>query len=137
VQTYKTYLKIPFVLVVARSNSQGIFTFKILMEKKCTKCGEVKSLDAFYNNKNGKHGKMSRCKDCDKLYYQDNRERQLENAKEYRENNKEKIAKYSKAYRENNKEAISEYKLKYNVENKKYLQDYHSSYRQINKKKCS
>ena len=105
------------------------------MEKKCTKCGEVKSLDAFYNNKNGKHGKMSRCKDCDKLYYQDNRERQLENAKEYRENNKEKIAKYSKAYRENNKEAISEYKLKYNVENKKYLQDYHSSYRQINKNK--
>ena len=38
-------------MVVARSNSQGIFVFKITMEKKCTKCGEVKSLDEFYNHK--------------------------------------------------------------------------------------
>ncbi len=36
------------------------------MEKKpCTKCGEVKSLDEFYNRKNVNDGKYSFCKVCD------------------------------------------------------------------------
>ena len=35
------------------------------MEKKpCTKCGEVKSLDEFYNRKNVNDGKESQCKAC-------------------------------------------------------------------------
>ena len=38
------------------------------MEKKCTKCGEVKSLDEFSNDKSKKDGKQSRCKYCVKLY---------------------------------------------------------------------
>ncbi len=36
------------------------------MEKKsCTKCGEVKPLDEFYNRKNVSDGKQSFCKACD------------------------------------------------------------------------
>ena len=34
------------------------------MEKKCTKCGVVKSLDEFGNDKSKKDGKQSRCKSC-------------------------------------------------------------------------
>ena len=88
-QTYKTYLKIPFVLVVARSNSKGIFVFKITMEKKCTKCGEVKSLDEFSNNKGGKFNKSSRCKICYSKYYKD-----------YSKKNAVKIKQKDKKYRE-------------------------------------
>ena len=38
------------------------------MEKKCTKCGEVKSLDEFNNRKDSKDGKQFRCKICNKEY---------------------------------------------------------------------
>ena len=55
-------------MVVARSTSKGIFVFKITMEKKCTKCGEVKSLDEFSKDKRKKDGKQSRCKSCRKEY---------------------------------------------------------------------
>ena len=34
-------------------------------EKKCPKCGEIKSLDLFYNNKNKHDGKAWACKACD------------------------------------------------------------------------
>jgi hypothetical protein len=42
------------------------------MEKKCTKCKEVKSLDEFCKDKSKKSGKSSRCKTCYKLYYEKN-----------------------------------------------------------------
>ena len=32
--------------------------------KKCSTCGEVKSLDDFHNNKNSKDGKQNECKVC-------------------------------------------------------------------------
>jgi len=39
------------------------------MEKKCTKCGEVKSLDEFGNDKRVKSGRVAACKDCIKKYW--------------------------------------------------------------------
>ena len=96
-QTYKTYLRIPSALVVARSNSQGIFVFKITMEKKCYTCKQVKGLDEFSNDKKGKHGKKSKCKDCFKQYRLDNRDRMVE---------------YNKGYALKRKKAKSEQHLK-------------------------
>lgn len=32
--------------------------------KACTGCGETKSLDAYHRNKQGKHGRAARCKEC-------------------------------------------------------------------------
>jgi hypothetical protein len=111
-------------LVVARSNSQGIFVFKITMEKKCTKCGEVKSLDEFSNDKKGKHGKAYQCKSCNK---------------KYKENNREKVNKYSKEYYKNNKEYHKEYSKIYHKEyyknNKEKRKEYSKIYRQNNKEK--
>ena len=62
-------------------------------EKKCGKCGEVKSADEFNKNARSKDGKQSRCKACEKAY---------------RQANKEEMAEYDKAYKQANKEKISE-----------------------------
>jgi hypothetical protein len=43
------------------------------MEKKCTKCGEVKSLDEFNKRKYSKDGKQQRCKICQKEYRDSNK----------------------------------------------------------------
>jgi len=34
------------------------------MEKKCSNCLEIKSLQSYYNKKNGLHGKHAECKNC-------------------------------------------------------------------------
>jgi len=94
------------------------------MEKKCTKCGEVKSLDEFYNAKHGKNGKASRCKDCDKEYKQYNKEKIKEYNKEYKQYNKEKI----KEYKQYNKEKIKEYNKEYYKNNKEKLSDIQKIY---------
>lgn len=43
-----------------------LFLWKNLMEKcrECSNCKEIKPLDEFYNDKNRKDGKTSRCKEC-------------------------------------------------------------------------
>jgi len=47
------------------------------MEKKCTKCQEVKPLDQFYKDKyNKKDGHMYTCKTCDNKYQKAWREKQ-------------------------------------------------------------
>ena len=76
------------------------------MEKKCTKCGEVKSLDNFGRHKGHNDGKRSHCKSCCKHYY-----------KIYRQNNKEKI----KISKQDNKEKIKEYNKEYYSKNKDRL----------------
>jgi len=53
-----------------------------LEEKCCSKCGEVKPFNAFYNNKNQKDGKHVHCKQCISAYgkqrYKDFPEKALE-----------------------------------------------------------
>jgi hypothetical protein len=36
----------------------------VVHEKRCTKCGETKTLDAFWKHRKGLHGRRSVCKDC-------------------------------------------------------------------------
>jgi hypothetical protein len=110
-------LRIPSALVVARSNSKGVFVFKITMEKKCTKCGEVKSLDEFGNEKKGKNGKSSRCKYCAKEY-----------SKTFKKNNPEKIKEINKKYSEKNKENIKDYREANKEKSKQYSKDYYKQH---------
>jgi hypothetical protein len=96
------------------------------MEKKCTKCGEVKSLDEFSNDKKGKHGKKSKCKDCVGLYYQDNKEHILMLEKEYRNKNKEQKKKTSREYyKKNRKELLIKNKYYQEINNEK-IKAYHT-----------
>ena len=62
--------------------------------KKCSKCKEEKpaSAEYFVRAKKEKSGFTCRCKDCDRKWREQNKERIRTTAKKYRENNKEKIA---------------------------------------------
>ena len=95
------------------------------MEKKCTKCGEVKGLDEFSNSKNEKHGKSVWCKSCFKEYNIQNKDKRKEYDKKYREKNRENIKEryrentdWHKDYRKKNEQKIKEYKKKWTKENR-------------------
>ena len=99
--------------------------------KKCTKCGEVKSLDEFENNKSMRDGKINSCKSCRSKYhikwYKKNREERLKYAKEYQRKNKEKISAYQKEYQIKNREKISAYQKEYH---KKHWREYYEKNRE-------
>ena len=73
------------------------------MEKKCTKCGEVKPLESFTADSKNKSGRGATCKECHRAH----------NRKHYAEN-RDKIAARKKKYNAENPEKIS-------ASNKKYL----------------
>ena len=75
--------------------------------KTCSKCGEVKELECYYNAKRGKYGKDAHCIVCDKAKQELNKERSaaryreryaedpeffLQKARDYVAKNKEKVA---------------------------------------------
>ena len=109
------------------------------MEKKCTKCGEVKSLDEFTNFKKGKHGKAYQCKSCFKDYFkkykQDNKEKNNKHQKEYYKKNKEKILLQKKEYNKKNKEKNNKYNKEYYKNNKEKEKKRRALYRKKNKDK--
>jgi hypothetical protein len=144
-------LRIPSALVVARSNSQGIFVFKITMEKKCNKCGEVKSLDEFCNKKDCKDGKALRCKSCAKDYIKNVRENKpqnigtLEFINLFEKNHGLKkciICEVLKSLdqftskkdsKDGKRNECKDCNKLYRLENKEYLKDYSKKYRLENK----
>jgi hypothetical protein len=91
--------------------------------KKCTKCGVEKpaTLEFYNRDKRSKSGIRSKCKECRKLYRENNKEKIKERGKLYYENNKEEIKEKNKLYRENNKEKISEQKKLYYENNKEEI----------------
>jgi FtsZ-interacting cell division protein YlmF len=68
-----------------------------------------------------------------KEYYEDNKEKLLEQKKQYRNDNKEKIKKKHKKYYENNKEHKAEYDKKYRNDNKEKILEKRKQYRNDNK----
>lgn len=66
-----------------------------MKEKRCTRCGVVKSLDYFYNEKRALDGRTSQCKLCfsvtQKLYHKKHRKEHNNKCKEYYINNKIKF----------------------------------------------
>jgi hypothetical protein len=105
------------------------------MEKKCTKCGEVKSLDEFSNAKKGKHGKAWKCKSCNKEYRLQNIERIKESQKLYHVNNKEEICERVKKWRKKNIDKRKTWELQYKIKNKEKINQYNKEYYENNKEK--
>ncbi len=83
------------------------------MNKKCSKCGEVKPLSEFNKSKSRKDRHADWCKECLNIY-----------SKAYRKANPEKILAYNKAYRKANPEKILAYSKAYYKVNKEKLNDY-------------
>lgn len=69
------------------------------MSKTCTKCGEIKPLDAFYTSTTSKDGKRNVCAECNRLY-----------AREWGRKNSERKKAAMKAWRAANKGHVRTYK---------------------------
>lgn len=105
------------------------------MNKKCSKCGEVKDVSEFYKDGYRPDGLCCRCKTCNKLYYDSNREHLLLGCKKYNINNKKSISDYGKKYYEENKDRISSRHRQYYVDNVTTIQSSNKKYREDNKEK--
>lgn len=89
--------------------------------KKCSACGKVKDLGCFSVNKRNKtDGRQPKCKECNREYYQKNRERIKKRVKEhYRGNNEEILTRRAELRkRPEAKEKKAEADARYYRENK-------------------
>jgi 5-methylcytosine-specific restriction endonuclease McrA len=68
--------------------------------KRCSKCGEVKPLDAFSRDKKGQDGRCAHCKACNAAYRAATVERRAEYQREYYAANAERRAEYRREYYE-------------------------------------
>lgn len=103
--------------------------------KKCTKCGEVKSVDCFCINNQSKDGFNSRCKQCVNEYYQENKERLQVKSRENYKNNREDRLITNREYHNNNKDAINEQQKVWRSNNKDAINEYNRNYREKHREK--
>jgi hypothetical protein len=101
-----------------------------MAEKSCTHCNIIK--EEFNFSKKGIKT-CARCKDCDKVYYQNNKLLILEKRKNYRIDNKEKLNARTKNWKLNNKEKDSCRKKEYYEANKNAIRKNYKEYYQKNK----
>ena len=70
--------------------------------KRCTKCGETKSVDGFSRDRSKRDGLLPQCKECrrsaSRAYYEARREETLAYKEAYREAHWEEIRAYDRAY---------------------------------------
>lgn len=93
------------------------------VEKACTKCGEVKPLEAFDCRRGVRDGRSSHCKSCVKAYRKANKEHLREYAAAYRERNREKQRLAAKRWRKNNPGKNAEYQRMFAEENPEIIRE--------------
>ena len=109
--------------------------------KKCSKCGESKPLTKVYFpiRKEGKDGYRNVCKKCQSLkrkeYYENNKEKELNQTKIRYEQNKERIRRQYREYYRNNVDKVRKKNDKWLVENKDKRKEYQKNYYKENKSK--
>ena len=99
-----------------------------LVSKECSCCHKVKPVSEFNKDNRAIDGLKSKCKQCNKQYYQNNRENILKQQKQYNKDNKKK----RKQYYQDNKEHFKEYRKQYYQDNKEYLKEKVHQYYQDN-----
>jgi len=108
-----------------------------IISKKCSKCGEEKPLSEFYNDKNGKYGKMASCKICKDLkaiqYRTQHKDLVRKQKQKYNKDNKDKIQIQQKLYYEQHKDNLIEYSKKYAISHKEEKRLYSKMYAENNK----
>jgi hypothetical protein len=102
------------------------------MDKKCSKCKIVFSVDNFPEDKSKKSGYRNFCKKCYKQYLKEYREKNKQYFTSYRkkvyEENKEEIKKKSLDYYYNNREKRIQQIILNKEKNKTYYREYHKNY---------
>ena len=101
--------------------------------KECTGCEVIKTVNRFNQHKNNIGGLSSHCKECERKYRQENKERIAERDRKYQQENKERIAERDRKYYQENKESIAESIRKYYQENKESIAEKYRKYYQENK----
>lgn len=93
--------------------------------KECSKCKNIKDFENFYKGKSYKDGYRNICKQCIKVYEEENKETKKQYLKIYKEVNKEDLKIKNKIYRQENIDKIIEWK--------EINKDYFKQYRKDNK----
>lgn len=103
--------------------------------KICYQCKNLKSFSLFNKLTKSKDGLQAKCKDCEKAYQQENKEKIKLRRKQYREKNKEKINKAITAWQRKNKDKQKVAKKKYllSEKGKEKNKTYNQKYRKENK----
>jgi len=103
---------------------------KLTTTKRCSKCGDKKSIDLFYMDKRRKDGRHSACKACEQP-------RLRENSNRWRQDNRGHVKEYASVYKENHQSEINEYQRQYRYKNKNKISAYMRSYQKKNKEKIN
>lgn len=105
---------------------------KRVHEEKCDFCGKLEHYakglchNCYYRLK--RRGTVEYYIHPTTSYYERNKDKILENAKQYRIKNKEYFKEYDKIYQKNNKEKISNYKKQWYLKNReRILKKYHEN----------
>ena len=111
----------------------------VIIIKICSLCKIEKNICEFNKNKKNKDGYSTRCKDCRRQYYLDNRESLLKKAKIYNKENSKRLAEKRKKqkaeYYLKNKERILEVNKKYRDLNPEKEKNRHKKWAMLNREK--
>lgn len=100
--------------------------------KICSKCGIEKTIEEFNRNKNRKDGLVCQCRNCQKEYYEINKEKIKESSKRWRENNPEKAKENYKRWCENNLEKEKESSKRWRENNPERTKELHKRWYENN-----
>jgi len=103
------------------------------IKKTCCTCKKDKLLYEFSKNKSKSDGFNHRCKECDKKYRENNKEKTTEYQKEYRKVNKKILSEKNKEYYNLNRNKIINKNKTYNKVNKNKIAKYKNEYQKIKK----
>ena len=101
------------------------------MDKKCTSCGEIKSINLFFKRRKSKDGLTHKCKICCQIIsrknYLKHKDKRQQKHRDWLLKNREHCKNYSKNYYYKNlnviKEKRTKYKKNYYKKNKQYVLD--------------
>lgn len=104
-----------------------------MLQKKCSKCKEIKDCSLFGKDKRSSDGLRCYCNDCrkieSKIYQQNNQEKRKETLKKYYNNNREQELLRLKKYREENPEKRNNTKQKWVNNNRLEYNSYASNWK--------
>ncbi len=105
--------------------------------KACNGCRLVLSREAFAKDRRNRDGLQGRCKECNALYREQNRERMNEYFREHYAANRERRAELGKLWYEANKEQHAAAGARYREEHREEIAEQQKAYRERNAERIS
>lgn len=115
------------------ANGQPFLLLYFCAMKTCSSCVVNKDQNSFCVNNRTKDGLHPVCKECQKSWREENKEKLTEKSKEYAVRKKEEIREYKRQYYLKNKDSMSAQKKVYHEKNKEKLNEKARQYYKDNK----